>query len=369
MTQNARSKKKDGKQAVCPGKRYKLTFTWEGRRIYAYGRTEAEAIVNRALKKKALEDGAKKITKQTLCREWVKIYFATYRKPVIVERSYKDEQSLWRVHIEPHIGAVALSSIRQTQCQNVLNIMAAAGRRTKHVRKAAIFMKAMFRAAIEDGVLLENPAAGIKMPACEEDGTHRQITDAERAALLAACDAIPYPHGLWARIMLYCGLRPGETSRVKWEHFDLVGKRLYIDGTKTKAARRWVPLPDALIQHIPEQNGSGSYVFTNQDGSPISKTNMKRMWAQIVKEMHIALGGETDYGNLRRIAGERKVATDFVPYNLRHTYCTDLQDAGIPINVARDFMGHTSIEMTSRIYTHMTDTAFESARKMMNQNL
>ena len=45
------------------------------------------------------------------------------------------------------------------------------------------------------------------------------------------------------------------------------------------------------------------------------------------------------------------LADDFVLYNLRHTYCTDLQKAGIPIDIAKYLMGHEDITTTSNIYT------------------
>jgi hypothetical protein len=47
-----------------------------------------------------------------------------------------------------------------------------------------------------------------------------------------------------------------------------------------------------------------------------------------------------------------KIAPDLVCYCLRHTYCTDLQKAGVPINVAKYLMGHANISTTSEIYTH-----------------
>ena len=34
------------------------------------------------------------------------------------------------------------------------------------------------------------------------------------------------------------------------------------------------------------------------------------------------------------------VARDLTPYCLRHTYATDLQTAGVPINIAKEFLGH-----------------------------
>lgn len=60
------------------------------------------------------------------------------------------------------------------------------------------------------------------------------------------------------------------------------------------------------------------------------------------------------------------VAPDLVPYCMRHTYCTDLQAAGVPINVAKELMGHSDIKTTSAIYTHSTDVAINHAADMIN---
>lgn len=46
------------------------------------------------------------------------------------------------------------------------------------------------------------------------------------------------------------------------------------------------------------------------------------------------------------------VAPDLTPYCLRHTFCTDLQRAGVTLNVAKELMGHSDISTTANIYTH-----------------
>ena len=58
-----------------------------------------------------------------------------------------------------------------------------------------------------------------------------------------------------------------------------------------------------------------------------------------------------------------------LPYCLRHTYGTDLQDAGVPINVAKYLMGHSDITTTANIYTDTTDDSIESAREKINNKL
>lgn len=53
------------------------------------------------------------------------------------------------------------------------------------------------------------------------------------------------------------------------------------------------------------------------------------------------------------------------PYLLRHTFCTDCQAAGVPLNVAKELMGHSDISVTAKIYTHMVDEVFEQNRKRL----
>ncbi|RKJ71668.1 hypothetical protein D7X33_22130 [Butyricicoccus sp. 1XD8-22] len=48
-----------------------------------------------------------------------------------------------------------------------------------------------------------------------------------------------------------------------------------------------------------------------------------------------------------------------------HTYCTDLEAAGVSINVAKYLMGHISITLTTKIYSHMReDILTEAAQKL-----
>ena len=61
------------------------------------------------------------------------------------------------------------------------------------------------------------------------------------------------------------------------------------------------------------------------------------------------------------------MADDLTPYCLRHTYATDLQSAGVPLNVAKDLLCHQSIAMTSQIYTYLSVDSFaEASLKVIN---
>ena len=87
------------------------------------------------------------------------------------------------------------------------------------------------------------------------------------------------------------------------------------------------------------------------------------MWESFRHALALEMGAQTYRGALVT----NPVADDLTPYCLRHTYATDLQTAGVPINVAKDLLGHATIAMTSQIYTHLSDAAFASAAAQIIQ--
>ena len=88
----------------------------------------------------------------------------------------------------------------------------------------------------------------------------------------------------------------------------------------------------------------------------------RSMWRSIKRDMDIRNGAIL----YRNAIVTSTLAEDFTPYCLRHTYCTDLQAAGVPINVAKELMGHSDIGVTSRIYTHSSAEAKQNAAAKSN---
>lgn len=89
------------------------------------------------------------------------------------------------------------------------------------------------------------------------------------------------------------------------------------------------------------------------------------MWDSVRREMNLAMGCRT-YRN--KLVPPYPLADDFTLYNLRHTYCTDLEKMGVPINIASRFMGHANIGITSKIYTHASTEALEIGRDLINNS-
>ena len=86
------------------------------------------------------------------------------------------------------------------------------------------------------------------------------------------------------------------------------------------------------------------------------------MWGNFKRSLDVESGAKLCRNKIVLSA----LAPDLVPYCLRHTYCTDLQDAGVAINVARYLMGHSNISVTAKIYTHTTEKTLSDAAKKIN---
>jgi integrase len=339
------------------------SFTFEGKRYFCRAKTKAEAIAKATLKRKDLEKGKVEISRSITVTQWAKQYLMLYRKPSSTLEYYKGLEGRMKNHILSIIGGLKISSVRPTHCQAVLSTLS--GKSHSMVNKVSQLLKDLFKKAQANSLCYANPAEDIAFPKVFK-GRRRAITAEERKVFLKVCETHRY--SLWALTMLYCGLRPSETSLITGKDIDLKKCILHVRGTKSAAAVRNVPLPPPLtkkltgLKLLPKE-----YLFRNSAGDRLTRTNRKRMWAALRKAMHIANGGATDFGSLNRIVLPLAIAKDFTPYCLRHTFCTDLQAAGVPITVAKDLMGHASIDMTANVYTHLTDDAFENAQRKIGK--
>lgn len=347
------------------------TFTYEGKRYYAYGKTQREA--DRAADKRLeeLETNARRITGSTTVEEWSLKWLEDYKQGVVGQAWYDDMNSLIRNHIVPEIGPMRIRDVRPMHLTRLLNKHVDMS--DSHMHKLIIVLKQIFDAAEENDLIGKDPAKRIKPPQKPEKHTYRTITDQERDLTLRTAEKYP-EEGLFFLIMLFCGLRPQEVSRLQMSDYDKKNRTITVQrarkadgstaGPKSAAGAREVPVPDYLADRLDRiHKKPAELIVTSEQGQPLTKTSQRRLWKKFKRKMDIENGAEL----FRRQVVESTLADDFVPYCYRHTYCTDLQDAGVPVTVAQKLMGHSSIKVTADIYTHHTQTSFEDARDKINE--
>ena len=348
------------------------SFTFDGKRRYVYGKTEKEAETNLILQRAALEAGKIELSRNTLVRDWVSEWLINYKEPEVNGRWFADIGLICDRFILPAIGHMQISKVKPLHIKKIFNELA--DKSYSYNAKVYDILRQIFRTAFDNELVLKDPMQGMKKPQGVPPRRRRAITDKERELTLRVAEY--HRGGLFVLIMLFCGLRPQEIVPLQWCDIDLdeksikIYKALKADGTvqntpKTEAGRREVPIPDYLYEHlIKARRGPFELVCTNTYGDRYTSASFQTMWENFKKEMNIAAGCKL-HPQKHQLMTE-VIAPDLTLYCYRHAYCTDLQSAGVPINVARELMGHEDISVTSKIYTHKSDKAIKNAIKLIN---
>lgn len=310
--------------------------------------------------------------KDTSFRKWVDTWKKVYLNDIL-ETGENDIDGMLRRVIYPEIATFSLDEIKPIHIQKILNNIQDKSLSYNH--KVFGLLNRIFRDAENNDLIEKSPMRGIKQPSGRGEENGRSLTDEERKAILNLYEK-DLEDGLFFMIMLYCGLRPQEVAALKWEDIDFREKYIYVkralkkDGTisitKTKSGIRSIPIPEKLLKMLKEKQivSNSDYVVVHSRGNHHTSSSINNLRKKLFYEVNVALGAETkkDGITLKTI----KTSPNFRLYNLRHTYCTDLEKRGVPINIAKVLMGHSSISVTAKIYTHTDKETIETIRDKIN---
>ena len=141
-------------------------------------------------------------------------------------------------------------------------------------------------------------------------------------------------------LMLRCGLRVSEVSGLPWTALDCAQGTVRIDNSKGQVDRVVYLAPDvakALRQWQRLQPAPRAYVFPSR--------MTRKGGARSVRQIRNCM---TRY---LKLAGITKA---YSPHSLRHTFATQLLNAGASLEVVKELMGHRSLDVTLR-YTQLYD--------------
>lgn len=281
-------------------------------------------------------------------------------------------------YILPVIGHRRLSEITQDDCKAVMKTMSKMS--SSAYNKAVVLMKRIFESAVDNHYISSNPARKLKtggVAAKEKDA----LTKEQQAVLLDAVYGTVAE--TFVNVVLYTGLRREEALGLKWDCVELDGPAPHIrvrralrwehnqpilnEELKSKAARRDIPIPPALVACLREakKTSKGDFVISNTTGGPKSQIQFKNMWRAIDSRSTGTylgmLGGKETL--LEKKLGAKcprhdycyTIDFDVTPHQLRHTYITNLILAGVNIKTVQYLAGHADPKITLKIYTHLTE--------------
>jgi integrase len=262
------------------------------------------------------------------------------------------------------LGDRRLQALSRADVEGLVTWMLTSGRRrggpagtglsARSVRLTLGLLTAALESAVAEGKIARNPARYVKPPV----GAPRERetwSAAEVRAFLAGADADRLA-ACW-RLSLY-GLRRGEVLGLRWRDIDLnaavltvrqarvlAGYKVRIEPPKSRSGARALPLDDALVaalralkaRQAAERLAAGTayehtgYVAADELGRPVHPE-----W--YTDEFH----------RVTRRAGVRQVRL----HEARHTACSLMEKAGVPVSIISAWAGHYSGAFTMATYVH-----------------
>lgn len=252
-------------------------------------------------------------------------------------------RSLLRARVLPRWADVPLSRVGHADVVAWVAAMRADGLSASRTRQAYHLLTAMLDAAVKDGRLARNVAAGVDLPRLPT--TDRRYLDHLQLADLADhCG----PHRVLVLLLGYTGLRWGEAAALRVRRVDLLRGRIEVAESVTEVegrqvfgppkshARRWVPVPRFLREDLADQlvgRAPDDFSFPSKAGTPLRVNNFRRGWFDQ--------------------AAEASGLPGLVPHELRHTAASLAIASGASIKGVQSMLGHASAAMTLDRYGHL----------------
>lgn len=259
-----------------------------------------------------------------------------------VKTSARDSYSLKK--LMPFFSGRPLSDLKRAHVRAYVSSRLSDGVKVSTVRRELRLASAALNfVRVELELDLSNPFSALALESGE--GRVRWITRDEASSLLVACRQAVRPHlAIFVVLALNTGARRGELLGLEWSRVDFDNALMLLEPEHTKSRkRRSIPLNDACLMVLREMREwqferlpSARHVFSWERGRI---TTFKTAWATAL-----------------RVAG----INDFRVHDLRHTCASWLVMAGVPLQVVKDLLGHSSVTVTEK-YAHLAPTETRAA--------
>ncbi len=283
--------------------------------------------------------------------------------------------------VNPNIGAYKMSAISSDFIQTqLINPMIDDGLSYSTIHKVYILTNEIFRSALKNGIIKNNPCEDVIEPKKENfDGKEiRFFDDSEIERFISQANKKykngkdMYKYGNILTLIIFSGLRGGELCALKWKDVDFPNRKISIYNHT-----------NVIYEY--GKNNTKTRKIVEQSGT---KTNKGRVLPlnhsaiKILKDQYNKIGGDK---NAYVINGEKTIVpVDVISqsfttiakaagindpqgvHTLRHTFASLMIRRGVDIKVVSQYMGHSSTAFTYDTYVHLVDAQLAVAIEQIN---
>lgn len=261
-------------------------------------------------------------------------------------------RNIVRRHLLPTIGDIPLAGLSSFHLQTYLSMKLSEGLSPNTVLKHYNLLHTALHQAVRLGLLSGDPSRGVTPPRL----TPSQYTcySPQQIRILFQLTK-GSPLGLAVRLAAYLGLRRSEITGLRWQCVDLNAKVVLIQEVRTEVGGQEILKEPKTRRSVRRLGISGyseliaelerawaarksddpaEFVLLRADGTPPSPDLLTRQLARLTEKQRLP-----------------KITL----HGLRHSFASIANSQHIPMHDISHILGHSSITVTSTIYTHLFD--------------
>lgn len=335
-------------------------------KIAVYGKTETELENNKALIKADYLQGRNIITKKITFSDYANKWLKIKKKHV----SYKTWE-MYESAIRLYTSDIKFSVMREITRFDIQQLIDKQIDKPRTCKKISVTLNQIFEAAILDDIIFKNPVKGTLLPEYKSK-RKRPLTELED--IVSESSNFTDREKAYILLIKWCGLRKEEVLALEKDKFDFknntvlinqavsfINNKPVIKETKSEAGIRVLPLVSSVLSFIKYyiSNLPSNYLFTTiRSQELITEQSFKKMWGSIIQKMNEKA---KELGYSEKING-------LTSHIFRHNFATVLFQAGVPIKEAQYLLGHSSINVTMDIYTHVDPNNLKATSILNNLN-
>lgn len=302
--------------------------------------------------------------------DWFNRWIEVYKKKSVRPNTLREYTHIYNKNISPFLGNRNINSFVKSDIQTLIDKIADDNYKYERQNKIKVILNDMFSRAIEDDLMIKNPAKGVKLRADKELKAFT-LTAKQQIEFLEASKGTFYDN--LYNVALNTGLRPGELFALTQEDIHLeeryidVNKTLvyqkyledtcktfHIEPPKTKQSYRQVPINSECLKYLEKQfelkdivkckrpREQNDYLFVTSYNTPLNSQVYSDSIKAIVKQINLTRSFDNEF-------------PVFSGHTLRHTFATRCFEAGVQAKVVQSYLGHATLKMTMDLYTHVTE--------------
>ena len=301
-------------------------------------------------------DGFQDPTFEELASLWLENY-----KTTVKPSTFENVRSKVEKMTEEHFKEMKLKKITVAYCQKVVIELSKSYVLYNHYLSV---INRIFKYAVLMDVLNSNPFDKVIKPKSRQvqrKGNFLTKEELKEFLKLAQTATLSYFFPL-VHLMSYTGLRQGEALALKWSDIDFENKKITVNKTaarikkeqtiqtpKTKNSKRVISIDPTTLSILKSWKkdqikiyfkngkhfeGDDNFIFTNERGEWVHIHNFIRYF--------------------KRFIADHKLKP-ITPHGLRHTHASLLFSAGVEPKNISDRLGHSTVQITLDLYTHITE--------------